>query len=85
MTNQTPHIRRRIDRHRRYSTATAIRLFAFAANTRCDIMRGATATIWALFAGAVLMLAVVAFAPRNTVTADVASGSDQVTIAARTR
>ena len=84
MTNQTLHIRRHIadivhlDRYRDQT------LFLRSQYT-CDIMRGATATTWALFAGAVLMLAVVAFAPRNTVMAEVASGSNQVTIAARTR
>ena len=84
MTTQTPQIRRRTidavdtDHYR-------ARRLSLRGRTGCDIMRGATATIWTLVATAVLMLAVVAFAPRNTVTPGVASSGDQVTIAARSR
>jgi len=36
----------------------------------CDLLRGATVATWSLVAGAILLLAVVAFAPRNHVTPD---------------
>ncbi len=84
MTAQTLQFRSRtidavdIDRDR-------IQRLSLRGRAGCDIMRGASVATCALVAAAVLMLAVVAFAPRNVMTAEVASGSDQVTIAPQTR
>jgi hypothetical protein len=84
MTTKSPQIRHPmagvidIDRHRDHA-------WSLRSRHACDMMRGAVATIWTLAAAAVLLLAVVAFAPRNSVTAEVAWGGDQVSIAAWTR
>lgn len=84
MTVQTPHARCPnsdiidIDYHR----AEALML---RNQHTCNLMRGATVTTWTLVAGAVLVFAVIAFAPRNSVTPGVASSSAPITIALKAR
>jgi polysaccharide pyruvyl transferase WcaK-like protein len=84
VTTETPHVRPAagdiVDIH--YHRAEALML---RDRHSFDLMRGAGVTTWALVAGAVLLLAVVAFAPRDTATTEVASGNGHVTISAKVR
>jgi hypothetical protein len=51
----------------------------------CNLMRGATVTTWALVTGTILLLAVIAIAPRNSVNPRVAASGAPVAIALSSR
>jgi hypothetical protein len=84
MTTQTLQIRRRtndtidID----YYRAEALRL---RNQHTANLTRGGRVTIWALIASGALMLAVIAFAPRNAVTPGVASNGHPIAVAFKAR
>ena len=49
----------------------------------CHLMRGATVTTWTLAAGTILLLAVIAFVPRNSVNPGVVSSGAPIAVALR--